>query len=226
MSGSLTRGGRENVPDVPDACVNCAFTYLARVPLCRGTIPSQNTRYPRIAYIYHWRYYLPPLVCWRGYRNLSTLSNAIPRAAEVQAWYCDAKRCKFPYSRQQTRGNEFIPCSNKICDILKRFITFKIPATTLIWPKSPCKHSVTQPYHSGKESGRRSESPMWRHQWRSFVLISHADDVKHEIRLYTPPSKSLASLWLAGQLVVIPLLKWPYFQKYHTEYFKISYDKC
>ena len=36
----------------------------------------------------------------------------------------------------------------------------------------------------------------------------------------TPPSKSLASLWLAGQLVVIPLLRWPYFQKYHTEYFK------
>ena len=42
---------------------------------------------------------------------------------------------------------------------------------------------------------------------------------------YTPPSKSLASLWLAGQLVVIPPLKWPYFQEYHTEYFKIPYDK-
>ena len=42
---------------------------------------------------------------------------------------------------------------------------------------------------------------------------------------YTPPSKSLASRWLAGQLVVIPPLKWPYFQEYHTEYFKIPYDK-
>ena len=42
----------------------------------------------------------------------------------------------------------------------------------------------------------------------------------------TPPSKSLASLWLAGQLVVIPLPRWPFFQKYHTEYFQISYDKC
>ena len=43
---------------------------------------------------------------------------------------------------------------------------------------------------------------------------------------YTPPSKSLASLWLAGQLVVIPLLKWPFMQEYDTECFQISYDKC
>ena len=41
----------------------------------------------------------------------------------------------------------------------------------------------------------------------------------------TPPSKSLAWLCLAGQLVVILLLRWSYFQEYHTEYFKISYDK-
>ena len=46
---------------------------------------------------------------------------------------------KFPYPRKQTRGNEFIPCSNNICDILKRFRSFKIPAITLIWPKSPYK---------------------------------------------------------------------------------------
>ena len=91
---------------------------------------------------------------------------------------------KFPYPRNQTRGNEFIPCSNNICDILKRFHSFKIPAITLIWPKSPYKHSVTRSYRSGKESGRRSESPLWRHRWRSFVFISHADDVIREIRLY------------------------------------------
>ena len=41
---------------------------------------------------------------------------------------------KFPYPRKQTRGDEFIPCSNNICDILKRFRSFKIPAITLIWP--------------------------------------------------------------------------------------------
>ena len=67
---------------------------------------------------------------------------------------------KFPYPRKQTRGNEFIPCSNNICDILKRFRSFKIPAITLIWPKSPYKHSVTRSYRSSKESGRRSESPL------------------------------------------------------------------
>ena len=67
---------------------------------------------------------------------------------------------KFPYPRKQTRGNEFIPCSNNICDILKRFRRFKIPAITLIWPKSPYKHSVIRSYRSGKEIGRRSESPL------------------------------------------------------------------
>ena len=91
---------------------------------------------------------------------------------------------KFPYPRKQTRGNEFIPCSNNIYDILNRFCSFKIPAITLIWPKSPYKHSVTRSYRSGKESGRRSESRLWRHQLRAFVFISHADDVKREIRLH------------------------------------------
>ena len=91
---------------------------------------------------------------------------------------------KFPYPGKQTRGNEFIPCSNNICDILKRFRSFKIPAITLIWPKSSYKHSVTRSYRSGKECGRRSESSLWRHQWRPFVFISHADDVKREIRLH------------------------------------------
>ena len=67
---------------------------------------------------------------------------------------------KFPYPRKQTRGNEFIPCLNNICDILKRFRSFKIPDITLIWPKSSYKHNVTRSYRSGKESGRRSESPL------------------------------------------------------------------
>ena len=63
---------------------------------------------------------------------------------------------KFPYPRKQTRGNEFIPCSNNICDILKRLHSFKIPAIT----KSSYKHSVARSCRSGKESGRRSESPL------------------------------------------------------------------
>ena len=59
---------------------------------------------------------------------------------------------KFTYPRKQTRGNEFIPCSNNICDILKRFRSFKFQAITLSWPKSPYKHSVTRSYRSGKRT--------------------------------------------------------------------------
>ena len=33
---------------------------------------------------------------------------------------------KFPYPRMPTMGNEFIPCSNDVCQILKRFHGFKI----------------------------------------------------------------------------------------------------
>ena len=36
MSGSLTRGGGENVPGIPGACANLNFTYLARGPCQRG----------------------------------------------------------------------------------------------------------------------------------------------------------------------------------------------
>ena len=93
---------------------------------------------------------------------------------------------KFPYPWKQTRGNEFIPCSSNICDILKRFHSFKIQAITLLWPKSPYKYSVTRPYRSGKESGRWSESPLWHHQWHSFVFISPADDANRAIRLNIP----------------------------------------
>ena len=32
MSGSLTRGGKENVPGIPGACVTCNFAYLVRGP--------------------------------------------------------------------------------------------------------------------------------------------------------------------------------------------------
>ena len=43
---------------------------------------------------------------------------------------------KFPYLRKQTKGNEFIPCSNDVCHILKHFHSFKTPAIPFILPKS------------------------------------------------------------------------------------------
>ena len=137
---------------------------------------------------------------WLTTRLLNTISYPLfadadtrfyPHAASQYHAWPKAKRGiamlsvdKFPYPRKQTRGNEFIPCSNNNYDILNHFRSFKIPAITLIWSKSPYKHSVSRSYRGGKESGRRSESPLWRHQWRSFVFISHADDVKREIRLH------------------------------------------
>ena len=89
---------------------------------------------------------------------------------------------KFLYSHQQTRGNEFIPCLNDVCQIPKRFRSFKISDTPLTWPKSSYKHSVARLHRCGKESGRRSWSSLWRHQWRSLIIITHADDIKCEIR--------------------------------------------
>ena len=35
---------------------------------------------------------------------------------------------KFPYPLKQTKGNEFITCSNDVCHILKHFCSFKILA--------------------------------------------------------------------------------------------------
>ena len=71
---------------------------------------------------------------------------------------------RFQYLQKQTRGSEFIPCSNDVCHILKRFHSFKIPDISVIWHKSSCKSSVTRSHRSVKESGRRSWSSLWRHQ--------------------------------------------------------------
>ena len=106
-------------------------------------------------------------------------------ASQYQAWPSAARGIamlrvdKFPYPRKQTRGNEFIPCSNSICDILKRFRSFKIPAITVIWLKSPHKHSVTRSYRSGKESGRRSESDVINDVPLSLYLTLMTSNVRY-----------------------------------------------
>ena len=50
---------------------------------------------------------------------------------------------KFPYPRKQTRCNEYIPCSNDVCQILKCFRSFKNSDTPFIWPKSSYKQSCS-----------------------------------------------------------------------------------
>ena len=46
MSGSLNRGGGENVPGIPSACTTCDFTYLARSPRVHEICNSDLQRAP------------------------------------------------------------------------------------------------------------------------------------------------------------------------------------
>ena len=61
MSGSLTRGGGENVPGIPGACITLNFTYLARVPW-RRVLQNDNL-------IIHTNIYRDP----KTYRNNQNL---------------------------------------------------------------------------------------------------------------------------------------------------------
>ena len=44
MSGSLTRGGGENVPGIPGACINPNYTHLARGPYTNARISNDLQR--------------------------------------------------------------------------------------------------------------------------------------------------------------------------------------
>ena len=115
------------------------------------------------------------------YPHAASQYNAWPKATRGIAMLSVDR---FPYLQKQTRGKELIQCSNNVCHILKRFCSFKIPAIRLIWLKSSYKHTVTWSHRSSEESGQQSESPLRCHQWCSFLFISHAGDVKHEILVY------------------------------------------
>ena len=58
MSGSLTRGGMENVPGIPGACAIRNFTYLARGPLCFNLFTGCVSDYKKsmIHVQRNWRY--------------------------------------------------------------------------------------------------------------------------------------------------------------------------
>ena len=80
-----------------------------------------------------------------------------------QCTFCGWRRNFGQTPRTQTKANEFIPCSNDICHILKRFRNFKTSIIPFILPKSLFKLSVARSHRSGKESGRRPWSPHYRH---------------------------------------------------------------
>ena len=77
--------------------------------------------------------------------------------------------------------------------------------------------------HCGDTKTRMCQT--WYHIPLIWIFI-FSETYRHIEAHFTPPAKSLASLLLAGQLVVMPPLKWPFIQEYDTEYFQISYDKC
>ena len=75
MSGSLTRGGGENVPGIPGACATRNFTYLARGP--------------RIRFPHYWPFVTGICRCWftsqrdlmRRFDVLNKLLKQMPRSS-------------------------------------------------------------------------------------------------------------------------------------------------
>ena len=81
MSGSLTRGGGENVPGIPGACATRTFTYLARGP-CHDAFMSSGR---------HYRDWSPSQAIWRGSGEirlpLGAPDNILPPAKLSQFTY-------------------------------------------------------------------------------------------------------------------------------------------
>ena len=89
---------------------------------------------------------------------------------------------KFPYTRKQTKANEFIQWSSDLCHILKLFHNLNIPAIPFIWLKQSYKHSVTRSHRSSKGGGWRLGSPFtflslyisrwWRQTWHTRLYLT------------------------------------------------------
>ena len=93
---------------------------------------------------------------------------------------------KFPYSQKQTGDKQFIPWKNYmyICPSSYVFTGLKAQLLVQYGPNHHKQHSDTPSFCSVRENGRRMGSPFWGHQWRSFLFISHAGDIKREVRVY------------------------------------------
>ena len=67
MSGSLTRGGGENVPGIPGACATWIFTYLARGPILPYNPHWEEMHIPMVASFYNMFSYVCKLYNTRAY---------------------------------------------------------------------------------------------------------------------------------------------------------------
>ena len=91
---------------------------------------------------------------------------------------------KFQHPRKQTRCNEFIPCSNNICQIVKRFRSFTTPAIPIFLPKSPYQRSVDGSYPSGKESGRHRHCDVIKDDPISLYLMLMTSNIRYAFKCH------------------------------------------
>ena len=72
-----------------DLVTLCLYDDLGQINVIAGILKLRE-RFRMSQILFEHGINLLPLVCFRGYGNLSTLSIAIPRLAFGRAWYCDA----------------------------------------------------------------------------------------------------------------------------------------
>ena len=72
-----------------DLVILCLYDDLGRINVMAGILKLRK-RFRMSQILSEHGINSLPLVCFRGYGNLSTLSIAIPRLAFGRAWYCDA----------------------------------------------------------------------------------------------------------------------------------------
>ena len=72
-----------------DLVTPCLYDDLDQINVIAGILKLRK-RFRMLQILFEHGINSLPLVCFRGYGNLSTLSIAIPRLAFGRAWYCDA----------------------------------------------------------------------------------------------------------------------------------------
>ena len=72
-----------------DLVILCLYDDLGQINVIAGILKLRK-RFRMSQILFEHGINSLPLVCFRGYGNLSTLSIAIPRLAFGHAWYCDA----------------------------------------------------------------------------------------------------------------------------------------
>ena len=86
-----------------DLVTLCLYDDLGQIHVIAGILKLRK-RFRMSQILFEHGINTLPLVCFRGYGNLSTLSIAIPRLAFGRAWYCDAACGLIPVSASANKG--------------------------------------------------------------------------------------------------------------------------